>query len=199
LEFWLSAVVGDDAGYFVVGVEFHELGGFCAFVVDVMEDDAGHAEESIQQLELQLRKGCQAAGEIAAEGVFAFDGGVREIEELGNDRRGEGDVGGVVGEDGVEVVGVPGVDPVASELLGGSLGEHGLVSYQGVSGLCAFEERNRGKSLPQRERSRRRVRGDGRAYAMSEEAERVGRTNAVGQIERVGAGGLVVRFAAADL
>lgn len=94
-------------------------------MVDVIEDDGGDAEESIEKVELELREGGEAAGEIVAEGVFAFEGAGGLTEELSDDRRSEGDVGSIVEEDGVEVLGVPGLDPVASELLGADLGEHG--------------------------------------------------------------------------
>jgi hypothetical protein len=113
-----AGVVCDDSTDFVFVVEFHEFCGYCTFLVFVAEDDTGESEHDIEEFEMQIGEGFESELEVIAQGSLAHYGAGRIVQEFGCYWRCEDDVGGVMGHDGVKVVGVPGGDPIVCERSG---------------------------------------------------------------------------------
>jgi len=82
-------------------LEFHEFGGSGASLVFEDEDDGGESGEDVDQFEVEVGEGLEAALEIGAEGGDASDGACGVVEEFGGRRRGEDDVLGIVEENAV--------------------------------------------------------------------------------------------------
>src|SRR5215467_9297700 len=69
----LSAVICDDADGLPAGIELHVFGGFCAFVIGVVEDDAAQPPHHIMERKLQIWKGLETAQEVASKCFFTGD------------------------------------------------------------------------------------------------------------------------------
>lgn len=108
-------VVGPDAGDLAGGVEELDLRCLVAArVVDVVEDDGFEAEECVEEFEAEVGNCLKAACEVGAQLIDAAHVAVTLQQALG-DRGCEDDISRVVGEDSVEVVGVPRGDPICGE------------------------------------------------------------------------------------
>ena len=92
-------------------------------MIGVVEDEAVEAPEDVFEVEAEFWVGFQAALEVGTQIGFALN--VRAAEELGGDGRGEMDGFVIVAHDLVEVVGVPGGDPMVGEVAGFFFG-HGF-------------------------------------------------------------------------
>jgi hypothetical protein len=117
-RFLSEAVVGNYPVYFAIGVEFHELGGMGAALVVVEENNAGDSLEDLDELKVETGDEGETFGEIVAESFKAVDVARRFVEHAGGGWGDEGNVRRVVREDAVEVMGVPGGDPVGGKMAG---------------------------------------------------------------------------------
>jgi len=117
-------VVGHDADDSAVGIEFHELGGLSATLVVEEQDDAGDPDQDVDEVKAEIGEGVETELEVAAQTDDPSDGAGLLLEEFSCGGRRKDDVRSVVGEDAVEIVGIPGGDPVAGELPGFESGGH---------------------------------------------------------------------------
>ena len=70
----LSSVICDDSNDLLFRIEFHKLASLRAFLISVVENDAGDSPHHIQEFEGEVWVGLKPSLEITAHGFFASDG-----------------------------------------------------------------------------------------------------------------------------
>jgi len=108
-----DAVVCYHSYNFSALAELHELRSSCAFLIAVVEDDAGETLQHIEEFELQVGISFEPSFEIGAQRSVSLYRAQRIIEELGRDRRRQDNFWRVVRHYGLEIVGIPRFDPMA--------------------------------------------------------------------------------------
>ena len=110
-----ASVVGVDADDVAFGIKSHDFGGVETGDAAVGEGDAGDAGKDAQLAEVQIRVFLQGLGEVGAEADFAAKDAGGFAGDLDDEGGAEDDRVVIVGEDCVEVMPVPRVDPVPAE------------------------------------------------------------------------------------
>src|SRR5262245_53534952 len=121
-----GAIVRDDAADLTGRVELHELAGLRSPLIGVVEDDAVESPHDVQKLEPKLRISLEPERKIGPQRLLPGDGAGLNAEEPDDHGREQHHALGVVGHDRVELVGVPGLDPVAGQLARLLFFEHAI-------------------------------------------------------------------------
>lgn len=113
----LLSVIRPDAKDFAGWTDLHDFGcHVAADVVAVGDDDGLYSPENSGEVETEIGIGCETAQEIVAKGGLSLYAAVT-AEELERNWRNENDFVVVMIENTVDVVAVPGVDPVLREVV----------------------------------------------------------------------------------
>jgi len=106
----------DPADEFMV-VEFHRLRGAKLVHTSIFEHAASHTWINADDLKPQVRISLKASGKVVAQTGLALNPAIRTSRQLGHERRTEVNVIAVMPENALQVMGVPGVDPLLAVML----------------------------------------------------------------------------------
>jgi hypothetical protein len=109
--------MGEVAGDLALIVEEDDFGR-PAIYARVLEHEAVDADEEPHRLEVELGVRFEAGSEVAAKVLLADDLPAGFPGQHGDERGGHLDIVGVMTQDAIEVVSVPGGVPLTGELLG---------------------------------------------------------------------------------
>src|SRR5690606_3171956 len=106
-------------------VKGHDIDAVAAVLAGVVDRHAVDAQEYSLELEVELAAGGQTAGEVIAQLLLATHRPIGHAEPLDGQRGDRDDIVCIVVDHGIEVVPVPGVDPLLGNPLGSPCGNHG--------------------------------------------------------------------------
>src|SRR5208282_3734290 len=96
----------------------HELCGARSLLICVVEDHAAYAPEDVLKVEAEFRVGFQTSLKVGSQGYLADYLALRRPQQLGGDGRSQLHGVVIVGQDRIQIVRVPGGDPMVGEIPG---------------------------------------------------------------------------------
>ena len=109
--------------YFSSIVEMENLGGQAAHTT-IVDGNAIHTKQGRDQLETQIGNTLEGFGSIGANRVFTFQDAAGLVGDLRNQRRDHFKIIAVVRQNSIEVMAVPGIDPLSGKMFGESFIDH---------------------------------------------------------------------------